>query len=198
MKRVTGLSILGLIALNLSAQVRHNYYMIGVDETCLIPIQKTLQEDSTYVLQFADSSLQNYFANTNVYEYKQPFATANNAFLKKVWRVTLDNDMALGDLLLLNGVENVESIGSGKAKMLAAHTPNDYITFNGSPLGHLELIKARDAWGITTGDPNVLIGIVDHKVEHVELDAQVVLRVGPGGFNSSSWDKSCWLYCCIN
>jgi len=132
MKNITAILILTLIGFNVSAQVRHSYYMLGVDETCLVPTQKTLQENGTYALQFADNNLQNYFSNTPVYGYGQAFPTSENAFLKRVWRVDLANEFALWDLLPLNGVEYAEPTGNGDTELLG-HTPNDYATLTGSP-----------------------------------------------------------------
>lgn len=53
--------------------------------------------------------------------------------------------------------------------------PNDY-NYGGTPQAPLELINAQQAWDITTGDPNVLIGITDTYFEttHEDLVNQII------------------------
>lgn len=59
---------------------------------------------------------------------------------------------------------------------LLSFTPNDYLPISGQrETGYLEYIKARDAWDITQGDPNIIIGLTDTYLEtnHPDLLYQV-------------------------
>lgn len=58
-------------------------------------------------------------------------------------------------------------------------TPNDYggpVVFAGDGQPELDYINAQDAWDITTGSPNVVIGITDTYFDttHPELSSQIV------------------------
>src|SRR5690606_30993365 len=60
-----------------------------------------------------------------------------------------------------------------------AFYPNDYGTTSpvenkgvAYPLTALDLINAPGAWGITTGDPKVVIGISDARIDSTNIDLQ--------------------------
>lgn len=106
--------------------------------------------------------------------------------------MTIDENASVGNFLSRDEVEKVTIIEEDLVLTEDSEIvywnqftilPNDYTDiFSGERNPDLDLIRAPQAWQITTGNPNVLVGIVDTKVDlnHEDLQGQVVLEVNMG------------------
>jgi subtilisin family serine protease len=113
-------------------------------------------------------------AQYNFHSVEQAFSNSKNEELRKVFAFKCDcsytdlsNEMKKRSTTFIQPeiVEETEVLG---------HIPNDYsLVF--SPDYSLDLIQASAAWEITTGNPNIVIGITDsnYDLNHVELSQQV-------------------------
>ncbi len=63
------------------------------------PIQNTTNIDGTLTLDLVDSNLEVLFNSLPVYSFKKEFTSSNSPYLKRVYKVTLDNDNHLGAIL---------------------------------------------------------------------------------------------------
>ncbi len=161
-----------IITIGINAQSKQDYYIIEKVNHSANPTDKSVNADGTLALTFNNTELQTFFQNKNVYQYYQPYISADNEYLQRVHLVTMDDDSHYDELLSLNNVENVEII----EEPTLLYEPNDYNGVNNTPNRSLELIHATEAWDITTGDPDVLVGINDTYFEttHDELINQII------------------------
>tara|TARA_B100000809_G_scaffold17440_1_gene15481 strand:- start:594 stop:1256 length:663 start_codon:yes stop_codon:yes gene_type:complete len=174
MKKIIFTLTFALLYCGLSAQQKHDYYIVATTNSLITPTNKTSLPNNSFDLQFTNNDIENFFANKIVYSYEQAFPTSVTPYLQKVFKATLDNNTYLDEILSLNGIEHAELLD----QPILTHTPNDY-NYLGVPQPNLELIKAQQAWDITTGDPNVIIGITDTYFEatHQDLTNQIVQNI---------------------
>jgi hypothetical protein len=89
------------------------------------------------------------------------------------------NDLDVTLNIFKDLIELVEIICFSEPFFLSdPYEPNDYaITGAYYENSHLDLINATQAWGITTGDPNILIGIIDTgiKEDHEDLEEKIAI-----------------------
>lgn len=99
------------------------------------------------------------------------FPTAKTNFLQKsVTLYSLNNNLEEYSGKLEEHVNLIEIICQPEQILL--YEPNDYVLNGGHfQKSHLDLIKAREAWDLTRGDPRILVGITDTRVQenHTEL-----------------------------
>ncbi|MCB0466310.1 MAG: S8/S53 family peptidase [Aequorivita sp.] len=143
------------------------------------PIQKTTNVDGTLTLDLVDNSLEAFFNSLPVYNFKKEFTSSNSSYLKRVYKVTLDNDTHLGVILNRSEIEYAELVKYPEPLYL----PDDYQGLFGTPLSQLDLIKAPFAWNITKGSPSVRAGIVDtyFDIYHEDLVNQIVGQLNTNG-----------------
>lgn len=177
--------LLFLISLMCYSQAQQDYYLVVKQGESIEPIQKSVMPDGRLKLLFAQTELQSCFQSVSVYKYEKAFPNAVSEYLKRVYIVTLSHPDYTGTLLLLSNVEYVELIQEGEPTL----EPNDLYYVGGEGLGksYLSLVRANRAWDVTTGDPSVIVGIVDTKFEpnHEDFQGQFVDVIG-SNTNSSS------------
>lgn len=119
--------------------------------------------------------------NNNVSSINQSFPASHREDLLKVYELECQCDPAKlkNDLTGIPGTYLPEI--APEIELL--YTPNDYTTNFTSDYA-LDLIKAKLAWDITTGDPSIILGISDanYNLSHVDL-AGKVLYAEPGMTN---------------
>lgn len=97
------------------------------------------------------------------------FPSSKQELFKSVYRITTSveqSDLVLATLSNNKAIKNIEE----EEAIQTLQTPNDYHLAFGNDYA-LNLINANDAWEITTGDTNVVIGISDsnYDLNHEEL-----------------------------
>lgn len=160
----------------------------------------------TIDLRFKDDALNELFSSYAITVFQREFPGVENInhpranFLSGVFRIE-----AMGkEEPLFNALRQLNSSVITEPFLLSdpipLTTPNDYFNvcnganFNPSLLGtcvnnkHLELINARQAWDISKGDPNIVIGItdIDYNVNHEDLSGKILSYPsfpGNGAFN---------------
>jgi hypothetical protein len=117
----------------------------------------------------SNSDINTLITNLNITSITQALPSSRNEGLKNVYEITCncdENDL-LQQVARLSAVFSKPEIAP-KYELL--NTPNDYSSAFASDYA-LNLINAQDAWGITTGDSSVIIGISDSNFDlnHEEL-----------------------------
>gem|GEM_PF-786326 len=119
----------------------------------------------------------NLLQNTIQSAYKS-FPTAQSEILKRTITVKSPNDDLESVIGKLTDIISFIEIVCYKEPVLLydPFIPNDYsLTGANYEKSHLELINATQAWGITKGDPDILIGIVDTGIreDHEDLEDKI-------------------------
>lgn len=113
-------------------------------------------------------------AQYNFNSVEQAFSNSKNEELRKVFAFKCDCSYTdLSNAMLKKSATFIQPEIVEEAEVLG-HIPNDYsLVF--SPDYSLDLIQANKAWEISTGNPNVIIGISDsnYDLNHVEFSQQI-------------------------
>jgi hypothetical protein len=120
------------------------------------------------------------YSSFKVFEFEPAFGTTRSEKLKNVYRVVTDKVELLGRLLskFPEKYSRIDQFYPNETPFY----PNDYGTTSpvenlgaAHPLYDLDLINAPGAWGITRGNPKVIIGISDSKIDstHADLKGRV-------------------------
>jgi hypothetical protein len=135
---------------------------------------------------FSDASINQVLANYEIYKFEPAYPAARLISLKRVWLVECNN------IQLMQQLQEADASLFQQAVIAPTHTPtytpNDYglaPQVNGQK--DLDLIRAKNAWDITTGNPNVVIGITDIGFDtlHEDLDNQIIQVRGSAANNSN-------------
>lgn len=103
----------------------HCYYIEEGPSNSINPNLITTNLNHKLTLTFNSQELQDFFDNENVYLFERAFNQAINERLQKVYRVVLDRDDAVEDIVRLNSVVFAERLDQIEDVELST-TPNDY------------------------------------------------------------------------
>jgi len=166
----------------------HYYYIEEASYDLLKPTNVIENEAKTLSLEFEDESLTSFFQDFTIHSYVREFEFSRFKSLHKYYLIELNSEYSESELLLNNKIVSAEYAGPKSYLYdVLLNTPNDYfvdnlINIDWLPDGsfdadgdlqnafshtdireheHLELINARRAWNISTGNSNIIIGILD-------------------------------------
>lgn len=149
-----------------------DYYVVAKPNYSLELLQKTTNHDGTLTVDLFNNDLESFFNSLPIYSYKKAFPTATTPFLQRTYIISLDDDSHLPSFFDRNEIEYVGLTGDGEI----LYIPNDYEILNPRAPSALNLINGPLAWNVTTGSPDVPIGIIDTYFEttHEDLVNQIV------------------------
>jgi subtilisin family serine protease len=146
-----------------------------------LPQIKSVQNSNTVQLKSADSELEAFFAKHNVYGLKQLYPDSRRPELLKYFVLEADQPGELVNELKKHSNRFSQIREESTAKPL--YKPNDYYFdyrygidgIRNVTLSYLDLINAPQAWDLTKGDPNVVVGIIDNYLytEHEDLQGKI-------------------------
>lgn len=140
----------------------------------LEPLQKTTNSNGFLTLDLVDNNLETFFNSLPLYYFQKAFPTASSPYLQRVYKIKLSDETYLQSMFERNEIEYVELVENDNRLL---YTPNDFDGIpDADPSTQLDLIKARQAWNITQGDPNIIVGIVDtfFDTTHEDLTNQII------------------------
>ncbi|MEM1319230.1 MAG: S8 family serine peptidase [Bacteroidota bacterium] len=159
------------ICLKEAEKVESPSYYLQITNNVGVPNVK-MNRDSTLDLVFKDLTIRYFFEGKKILKFEKAFPTSTKDFLQQIYFIQSVDPIEFEELIaqqkeVFPYFEKIE-----KAKLL--YTPNDYGNTGGNPntQPNLDLIRAQEAWDITKGDPNVVIGITDIYVETSHEDLQ--------------------------
>ena len=131
-------------------------------------------ENASGVLVSTDANFNAAISSLNITNIQKALPSSRTASLTKVYEVSCDCDVADLYTTLTNNVSVVSKVEYAPVYQ-TLETPDDYTLSVSNPWA-LELIGAKDAWNVTTGDANVVIAISDQNYfeNHEELVGKVV------------------------
>jgi subtilisin family serine protease len=157
------LTILLIVNLTSSLTAQSNHYLlVTIENASSLEHLKNSSEYNALNTQFNFHSVEQVFSNSKKEELRKVYSIKCNCSY-----TDLSNEMKTRSTTFKQPeiVEETE---------LLVDLPNDYnLVF--SPDYSLELIKAKEAWDITTGSPNIIIGISDsnYDLNHQEFTQQL-------------------------
>lgn len=162
-------------------------------------IEVQSKSDNSLQLSMNNKSFEAFINAKQVYEFRIAFKHAIMPRLKRTYYVEVEENISLKDFLSRDEVFRIEEIFEEEGEVLASNPifetnsfsilPNDYNDiFSGERNPELDLIRAPQAWQVTRGSPEVLVGVVDSKVDlaHEDLVGQIVHEINTGFTNLSS------------
>lgn len=173
---------------HLSAQNTKDYYLEIKSGYELGSVQLSTNPDQTLAFNMANQSLASILNSTGIYTFEKMYPSAQTPRLQRIYFMEVTEDFVdeaifsqrseverfflIDDSLSL--IENIIDIPLPPSPPFVL--PNDYDDpFSGERYTAYDLIRLPLAWTITTGDPNVLIGVDDvaDPLEHPDLEGQI-------------------------
>lgn len=172
----------------LTAQEKRQFYLEIKEGYELGSIEVQSKSDNSLQLSMNNKSFEIFINSKQVYDFRIAFKHAIMPRLKRIYYIETEENVSINDFLLRDEVFRIEEIFEEEGEVLVSEPiygvnsfsvlPNDYQDiFSGERNPDLDLIRAPQAWQITRGSPDVLVGVVDSKVDmtHEDLIGQVVL-----------------------
>ncbi|NLA24998.1 MAG: S8 family serine peptidase, partial [Bacteroidales bacterium] len=136
--------------------------------------------------------LQNLNAKYAISNLEMPFLSAKSDILQRTFKMDFDNMEMVEELIKELGQHpDIEYVENAPLFFISVVPDDPYYDteLNGGFLfgsanasWHLNLINAEDAWDVTTGDPNIVVAVLDNAiwVDHPDLQGKVVSAVDLG------------------
>jgi len=124
------------------------------------------------LLVFHDPELTALFEPFHITAFRQLYPDSRFAHLRAVYEITADSAALMDELPAAR--PDLFFAPELVTEPIPLHTPNDFGLATGSQKD-LEWIRVEDAWDLTTGSPNVVIGITDtgFDVNHPDLASKI-------------------------
>lgn len=134
-------------------------------------VLEDIQHYGDYVVPtFADADINAVFANYTIYSMEQTYPASRFPHMHRYYTLKSNNLNLISDLQNLNN-PNIPYSEIAPQGVLT-YTPNDYGTNCNGNARDLDLIRAEQAWDITKGDPNIVIGVTDTRYDLTHNDFQ--------------------------
>ncbi|WP_347373836.1 S8 family serine peptidase [Aequorivita sp. Q41] len=167
----------------LLAQNTQDYYLEIKEGFELGEIQKTINPNQTVNLTMANMALANELNTKQIFSFKKAFSNSQNSRLQRVYILRASEDIDFSNIIERIEIQKITPIINEiilTSDINIGMIPNDYEDIiTGGRNTALDLIKTPLAWSITTGDPNVVIGVVDAEVDlyHEDLQGSIIETV---------------------
>lgn len=127
---------------------------------------------------FSDPALNTIVANYHISEFSQAHAGSREQYLRDIYEVRCNSMSLAADLQAANPALFPYARRQAPGALLG-YSPTE-MSDPGVYTDYLRFIKAEDAWGITKGDPSVVIGVTDDGFDMTNRDLypKVNTRVG--------------------
>ncbi|SEA43102.1 S8 family serine peptidase [Psychroflexus halocasei] len=161
----------------------YDYYVKVAKESGINLSNYSEQTDGTLHIDTSNEVLNTFFNSHDIKAIVHPFKNSNQDHIRRIFRIrtSFDNfDLKAQDITVFESVDFFSVVNN--AENIHLSEPNDYDTGNAivnnlyrNSFSHLELIKANQAWNITTGN-NSVVGVIDSNFEvtHEDLSNNIL------------------------
>lgn len=172
-----------LIALSCQIVWSQDGFYVTIPDDAYAPILSAQEDNESLILNFTSSEIGKFFDKYRITFFEKAFAKSKNPLLKDVYLIKTQ-DLALADDLLKSFPSKYSNIDYWEEPELL-YEPNDF-ALDLSEQDGLELIRAKDAWEITKGSSNIIIGINDTYIEttHEDLEDKIEEVLANGSVDS--------------
>ncbi|MFT5890261.1 MAG: subtilisin family serine protease [Dokdonia sp.] len=163
-------------------QAQSSTYWFSIKDSSKIP--SITQSNGYLKLDFNNNDINNVFSKYNVIHFKQSIPSSKNPLLLEVYEITTEDSSLIDEIKIKFSTifHNIEK----KPEVELLYLPDDFGA-NGGELQEqeeLNYIYAQDAWDISTGNNNIIIGISESvNINHEDLVGQS--DVYNNGYSSS-------------
>ncbi len=168
------------------------YYVEEKEAGDLEPLSKTRDgESQVLTLTFENNEFNSFINNQTVYVFKKAFPGALTERLQRMYLIGATSQDLLDDFYGFNQIPYSDYLGTLELTSLSInpeYLPDDYNStefispqlIEGSSNKHLDLINAKQAWNIETGDSKTMIGIIDRElnINHPDLANKIFAHYG--------------------
>lgn len=156
-------------------------------------LNTSLNSDNTLNITTDKSSLNSFLSNKPIYKFKKAYPLFTTPRLQRIYLLEVPVSFNVTLFLQRNDVVRLVPYEEVTPVLLSNTEPNDYIENlqEDRPNPALDLIKAPLARSITTGDPDIYIGIVDADflVTHEDLQGKIVENYDDSSYTNFEWLK---------
>lgn len=153
------LFILTCICTGFTAAAQDVTMLVTINDQAAAPLAVSADRGAAKVI-FQDATLNAIAANYTFHKFEKAYPSAAESYLRNIWTVVVNSPKFLEDIK--NYKPQVFAYARIVEKGAPLYTPNDFgYVGSGTLQNELDLINAKQAWDITKGDTNVLIGITD-------------------------------------
>jgi subtilisin family serine protease len=175
--------LFGLICLlSITVFSQTGQIIFKVEDATQIPVIDKDLKSTKLKIKSVDAKLTDTFGKYNLTEFRQLFPSSKRPELLKYYILETEDHKELLNELKKKHSDKFSKIYEFQESQ-SLYIPNDYgfCTMNGCDslrnvgLSYLELINAPQAWEITQGNPNVIIGMIDNHlmVDHEDLAGKI-------------------------
>ncbi|GER59193.1 hypothetical protein ULMA_13010 [Patiriisocius marinus] len=167
------------------------FYKIEFKEDQSVEILNTsVNNDNTLSITTDKANFNSFITGKPIYKFEKAFPLFTTPRLQRVYLIEVPVSYNITSFTQRTDVEQLVPYEEEVPILLSNIEPNDYIENlqEDRPNPSLDLIKAPLAWSITTGDPNIYIGIIDGDfwTGHEELQGKVITNLDDENPNSNS------------
>lgn len=140
-------------------------------------IQLTKQ-GKKYSFENLSADFASFLAQQNIQDFSKAYPDATDARLKRIYKVRLKDSLQIQQFSKRNEIKHVSAVDFPD---ISSSFPNDYF-IEGKSDTALDLIRAPQAWHITKGNPEVIVGVVDkgYDLNHDDLKNKIVSEIQLG------------------
>lgn len=170
MKFTTLVFFILMLTMGIYANAQTSKAWVSIPNTSNIPYYST---DSALVSD--DAVFNNYINSLGIFSCRQALPASRNQELQQVYELECNCSFTELQSALTDHVSVIGRVERAP-QYDTLHTPNDYQTVGGVNNYALNLINAQQAWDVTKGDTNVIVGICDqdYSATHSELVGKYV------------------------
>ena len=163
--------IISLLILSINILAQDGFEVRILDKVAL-PESVALKADSSLDLKFSKPEINSVFNDYTISRFKKFSKLTKHPILKDVYRIeTMEIELAYE---LLNKFPEYYTDIYPWYRPEPTYTPDDF-ALERTDQNDLDLIRAKDAWEITKGDPDIIVGISDTYIQtdHEDLAADI-------------------------
>ena len=157
MKHILFLSLLFLTADKAFSQTPHAQFITGMlHPEHLIRID---HDTDRVIPVFTQDAVNSIFNQYIIYSMKQAYPASRFPHMHRYYIIECNDIQLMADLQ--NNAAYLFPYSSELPEPVPTYTPNDLGTACNGSYTDLDLIRAKQAWDITHGDPNIVMGVTD-------------------------------------
>ncbi|MBW2960827.1 S8 family serine peptidase [Mesonia aestuariivivens] len=184
------------------------YYVEEKEAGDLEPLSKTRDRESQVLtLTFENNEFNSFINNQTVYVFKKAFPGALTERLQRMYYVGVTSDTLVNSFYAFEDIPYADFLGTQDFEELSipddyisnANIPTQGVTSQGSTISlpassyaHLDLVNAKQAWNLSTGNPNIAIGIRDSRINPNHPDLVNKISQHYGSIPSNPGSSTTW------